>query len=274
MLFYAVFAFAPLLYTGWLSFFRWDGLTVGTWIGLDNYSRVLSDPAIRTSFVHSLVLIIFFAVLPCVLGLVLASVVAHGRVRGVGFFRAVLFLPQTVASVVIAIAWVWMYAPQGPVNEGLRAIGLGGLARSWLGSFRFALPSLGLIGTWVTFGLCMVLFLAGIQKIPYTLYEAARVDGAGHVREFFAVTLPGLRYELQVVLVLSVIGTLGTFDEIYVMTSGGPGTATSVPAYLIWRRMFQTSQVGSAAALGLTLMLIIFAVTYGLNRLMERGAET
>jgi raffinose/stachyose/melibiose transport system permease protein len=119
----------------------------------------------------------------------------------------------------------------------------------------------------------LILFLAGIMKIPASLYEAARVDGANAFREFFAVTLPGLRYELQVVLVLSVIGTLGTFDEIYVMTAGGPGTQTSVPAYLIWRRMFQTSQVGSAAALGLTLMLIIFAVTYGLNKLMERGTN-
>jgi ABC-type multidrug transport system fused ATPase/permease subunit len=96
------------------------------------------------------------------------------------------------------------------------------------------------------------------------------VDGANAIHEFFAVTLPGLRYELQVVLVLSLIDTLGTFDEIYVMTSGGPGTATSVPAYLVWRRMFQTAQVGSAAALGITLMLIIFAVTWVANRLMDR----
>ena len=103
-----------------------------------------------------------------------------------------------------------------------------------------------------------------------SLYEAARVDGANAIHEFFAVTLPGLRYELQVVLVLSLIDTLGTFDEIYVMTSGGPGTATSVPAYLVWRRMFQTSQVGSAAALGITLMLIIFAVAWVANKLMDR----
>jgi raffinose/stachyose/melibiose transport system permease protein len=88
------------------------------------------------------------------------------------------------------------------------------------------------------------------------------------------VTVPGLRYELQVVLVLTVIGTLGTFDEIYVLTSGGPGTATTVPAYLVWKRMFVTGQVGSAAALGIILMLFVFAVTYGINRLMERGVET
>jgi len=103
------------------------------------------------------------------------------------------------------------------------------------------------------------------------LYEAARVDGANAWREFWAVTFPGLRYELQVVVVLSVIDTLDTFDEVYIMTSGGPGTATTVPAFAVWRRLFETGQVGSAAALGIVLMLIIFAVTYGLNRLMERG---
>ncbi len=124
---------------------------------------------------------------------------------------------------------------------------------------------------WGTFGFCLILFLAGVMKIPTSLYEAARVDGANAFREFFAVTLPGLRYELQVVLVLTVIGTLGTFDEIYVLTSGGPGTATTVPAYLVWKRMFVTGQVGSAAALGIVLMLFVFAVTYAINKLMERG---
>jgi raffinose/stachyose/melibiose transport system permease protein len=136
-----------------------------------------------------------------------------------------------------------------------------------------ALPAVGVFGLWGQFGFCLILFLAGVMKIPASLYEAARVDGANAFREFFAVTLPGLRYELQVVLVLTVIGTLGTFDEVYVLTNGGPGTATTVPAYLIWGRMFRTGEVGSAAALGIVLMLIIFAVVYGINRAMERGVE-
>ena len=119
----------------------------------------------------------------------------------------------------VAIAWVWIYAPDGPLNEALRAIGLGSLARGWLGDFNFALPALGLVGTWVMFGLCLVLFLAGIQKIPISLYEAARVDGAGRVREFFAVTLPGLRGELAVALTLTTIIALRTFDLIYVSTA-------------------------------------------------------
>jgi raffinose/stachyose/melibiose transport system permease protein len=270
MVLYGLFAFGPLLYTAWLSFFDWDGITLGTWVGLDNYDQVLSDPAIRQSFVHSLIQILFFAVLPCFLGLILASLIAHTRARGIGFFRAVLFLPQTIASVVVAIAFVWVYGPQGPLNEALRAIGLGSVARSWLGDFRFALPALGLVGTWVMFGLCMVLFLAGIQKIPSTLYEAARVDGAGAVREFFAVTLPGLRGELAVALTITTIMALRSFDLIYVATNGGPGSSTTVPGVLVYRNAFGTGRVGLAAAVAVVLTLIIFAVAFLITKLVDR----
>ena len=269
-LFYLLFAFAPLLYTAWLSFFRWDGLTVGTWVGIDNYKTVLSDAAIRASFVHAFELIFFYAILPVVIALMLASLIAHSRVRGVTFYRSVLFMPQTIATVVVALAWVWIYAPNGPLNEALRTVGLGSLARGWLGDFRFALPALGLVGTWVTFGLCLVLFLAGIQKIPTTLYEAARVDGAGRVREFFAVTLPGLRGEVAVALTLTTIFALRTFDLIYVSTSGGPGTATTVPSYLVYQNAFSTGRVGLGACMAVVLTLLIFIVAFGITRLVDR----
>jgi raffinose/stachyose/melibiose transport system permease protein len=267
LLFYLIFAFGPLLYTTWLSFFRWDGITVGTWVGLDNYDRVLSDPAIRSSFVHSLVLIVFYSIVPCALGMFLASVMAHSRIRGVGFFRAVLFLPQTIATVVVAIAWVWIYGQAGPLNEGLRAIGLGGLTRSWLGDFNLALPAVGLVGTWVMFGLCMVLFVAGIQKIPLTLYEAARVDGAGFLREFFAVTVPGLRNEIVVAATLTTITALRNFDIIYNTTSGGPGGETAVPSWLMFHNAFDLSRVGFAASIAVALTIIITAVALLIGRL-------
>jgi raffinose/stachyose/melibiose transport system permease protein len=268
--FYALFAFAPLVYTAWLSFFRWDGLTAGTWAGLANYRTVLSDPDIRASFGHAFILIAFYAVLPVCLGLLLASVIAHARIRGVGFFRTVLFVPQTIATVVVAVSWVWIYAPQGPLNEGLRAIGLGAVARSWLGDFRLALPALGLVGAWVEFGLCIVLFLAGIQKIPISLYEAARVDGAGRLREFFAVTLPALRGELAVALTLTMIYALRSFDLIYVATAGGPGTSTTVPSYLVYQNAFANGRVGLAAAVAVVLTILIFAIAFLVTRVLDR----
>jgi raffinose/stachyose/melibiose transport system permease protein len=268
--FYVLFALGPLLYTTWLSFFDWDGLTVGTWTGLDNYRKVFDDPDIRASFAHSFELIFFYAILPVALGLVLASVIAHGQVRGLTFFRAVLFMPQTIATVVVAIAWVWIYAPDGPLNEALRTVGLGSLARGWLGDFTWALPALGMVGAWVTFGLCLVLFLAGIQKIPLTLYEAARVDGAGRVREFLAVTLPGLRGELAVALTLTTITALRTFDLIYVATSGGPGTSTTVPSVLVYQNAFANGRVGLGAAVAVVLTVMIFAVAFVITRVVDR----
>jgi raffinose/stachyose/melibiose transport system permease protein len=268
--FYVVFAFGPLVYTAWLSFFDWNGLTVGEWAGLDNYRKVLSDEDIRASFVHSFELIFFYAVIPVVLGLLLTAIIAHGRVRGVTFFRAVLFLPQTVATVVIAIAWVWIYAPDGPLNAALEAIGLGGITRGWLGDFTFALPALGLVGSWVMFGLCLVLFLAGVQKIPQELYEAARVDGAGRVREFFAVTLPGLRGELAVALTLATITALRTFDLIYVSTAGGPGTATTVPSVLVYQNAFVNGRVGLASSVAVVLTVLIFAVAFAITKVVDR----
>jgi raffinose/stachyose/melibiose transport system permease protein len=272
---YAAFNLVPLVQGINVSLYDWDGITPGTWVGLGNYTEFFTDPAIRTGYVHVLILMVFYAFMPIVIGLFLASVLSRIRIRGLTFFRLLLFLPLVITDVVTAVAWNWIYDTTGPLNTVLKLVGLGHFIPSagWLGDFNTALPAVGVFGMWGQFGFCLILFLAGVMKIPASLYEAARVDGANAFHEFFAVTLPGLRYELQVVLVLTVIGTLGTFDEIYVMTAGGPGTATSVPAYLVWRRMFQTGEVGSAAALGIVLMLIVFAVTYGINRLMERGAE-
>jgi raffinose/stachyose/melibiose transport system permease protein len=273
-LLYAAFNLVPLLQGANDSLYNWDGITPGTWVGLGNYSDFFTDPAIRAGYVHVIVLMFFYSFMPIVIGLFLATLLSRIRIRGLTFYRMLLFLPLVITDVVTALAWTWIYDQNGPLNTVLKDIGLGHLipAAGWLGDFNTALPAVGVFGMWGQFGFCLILFVAGVMKIPASLYEAAWVDGAGAVREFFAVTLPGLRYELQVVLVLSVIGTLGTFDEIYVMTSGGPGTATSVPAYTVWQRLFQTGQVGSAAALGIVLMLIVFAVTFGLNRLMERGA--
>jgi raffinose/stachyose/melibiose transport system permease protein len=274
-LLYAAFNLVPLVQGINVSFYDWDGITPGTWVGLGNYTEFFTDPDIRTGYVHVLILMFFYAFMPIIIGLFLAAVLSRIRIRGLTFFRLLLFLPLVITDVVTAVAWTWVYDVDGPLSSVLKALGLGHFVPSagWLGDFNTALPAVGVFGLWGQFGFCLILFLAGVMKIPASLYEAARVDGANAFHEFFAVTLPGLRYELQVVLILTVIGTLGTFDEVYVMTGGGPGTATSVPAYLVWRRLFQTGEVGSAAALGIVLMLIVFAVTYGINRLMERGVE-
>lgn len=273
---YAGFLLWPLLHGAWISLFHWDGLSVGTWAGLANYREAITDPVLRGAFGHALILVFFYAVLPCCIAFVLVGAMSRTKIRGLTFFRTVLFLPQVVAMVAVAVAWRWVYSTDGPVNTvlgWLHALGLPDWRHGWLGDFTFALPAIGVVGTWVGIGLAMVLFLAGVQKIPRELYEAARIDGAGAVREFLAVTLPGLRRELAVALTLTTIMAVRNFDLIYMATSGGPGDATKVPAYEVYNRTFNTGEVGLGCAIGVTLAVLAFAVTAGVRRLVEgKGA--
>lgn len=270
---YAAFALYPLVKAVYLSLFEWDGLTVGTWAGLSNYQEVLTDERLRASFGHALVLMFFFAVIPLVVGLVLASILHRANVRGLGFFRTVVFLPQVVAMVVIAVAWRRIYAPDGTINSVLTSVGLESWTRGWLGEYAFALPAVGLIGTWFESGLVTVLLLAGMGRIPRDLYEAARLDGAGAIREFFAVTLPSVRGEIAVALTLTVIAALKTFDLIYMTTSGGPGHTTTVPSYEVYRQAFELGQVGLACTIGVCLTVIIFAISFVITKVGDKVAD-
>ena len=171
----------------------------------------------------------------------------------------------------MAQAWTWIYADDGPLNAFLRLIGLSSWVRPWLGDFTWALPSLGFIGTWVTFGLCMVLFVSGVQKIPATLYEAARVDGAGPAREFFVVTLPGLRGEVLVAFVLTTINALRSFDIVYNTTAGGPGGTTLVPSMYMYQNAFLYNRVGYAAAVATILAGVIFVLAGIVLRVGDRS---
>jgi raffinose/stachyose/melibiose transport system permease protein len=267
---YAAFMLYPLGRAVHLSLFDWDGLRLATFVGIGNYVDVVTDERLRAAFGHALVLIVFFALLPTTIGLVLAAVLNRAKVRGLGFFRTVVFLPVVIAMVVVGVAWRRIYAPDGSLNDVLSAVGLGGLTRAWLGDTLLALPAVGVVGTWVFTGLATVLLLAGMSRIPGELYEASRLDGAGAVREFFAITLPAVRGELAVALTLTVIAALKTFDLVYVTTGGGPGNRTSVPSFEVYNRAFRLGEVGSAAAVGVTLTVIIFLVNLAVARVGER----
>jgi len=269
---YAAFLLYPIGRAVQLSLFEWDGLTVGTFVGFQNYLDVFADEKLREAFGHALVLIFFFAILPLGVGLVLAAVLNRGKVRGLPFFRTVIFLPQVIAMVVVAVAWRQIYAPDGSLNQALRSIGLGALARPWLGDYQFSLIAVGFIGTWVCMGLVTILLLAGMTRVPVEQYEAARLDGAGAVREFFAITLPAIRGEITVALTLTIIAALKTFDLVYVTTNGGPGTSTSVPSYEVYRRAFQMGEVGLAAAVGITLTVLIFGINLVVNKVGDRAS--
>ncbi|WGD37516.1 sugar ABC transporter permease [Lysinibacter sp. HNR] len=270
--FYGIFLLRPLAESVWISFFDWDGITEAVWVGGENYAAVISDPLIWEALLHSFVFIIFYALLPSVLALSFVAIISRIRVYGLTFFRAVLFIPYILSTVVVAVAWRWIYDINGPLNGLLDAIGLGFLTRAWIGDFTTALPSVGLIGTWIMFGLGFVLFMAGAQKIPFDFYEAARLDGAGAIREFFNVTLPGLRGEISVALVLMITAALRNFDIVWNTTSGGPGTSTTVPSYYVYQGAFMTRDVGGASALAVLLTIIILAaVGLTMYLLQEKG---
>ncbi|MEA5119510.1 MAG: sugar ABC transporter permease, partial [Propionicimonas sp.] len=272
LLLYGGFLLFPLARSVQYSLYEWDGLSATSrFVGLENYLMVFADARLREAFGHALVLIFFYAVLPLVIGLLLASILTRARVRGLGFFRVVIFLPQVIAMVVIAVTWRQLYAPDGPINGLLRAVGLGALARPWLGDYTWTLPAVGFIGTWVSTGLVTVLLMAGIARIPTEQFEAARLDGAGAVREFFAITLPSVRGEITVALTLTIVAALKTFDLVYVTTKGGPGTSTTVPSYEVYRNAFELGRVGVATAIGIVLTVIVFAINAVVNRIGERS---
>jgi len=267
---YGLFMLFPLGRAAQYSFFEWDGLGASEFVGFDNYVALVQDEQLREAFGHALVLIFFYAVLPLCVGLVLAAILTRAQVRGLGFFRTVIFLPQVIAMVVVAVTWRQIYAPDGPINGFLRMIGLESWTRPWLGDYTFTLPAVGLIGSWVSLGLVTVLLMAGMSRVPRELYEAARIDGAGAFREFFAITLPSVRGEITVALTLTIVAALKTFDLIYVTTSGGPGTSTTVPSYEVYRRAFQLGEVGAATAVGIALTLIVFAINFVVNQIGDK----
>lgn len=269
-LFYIVFVLRPLALTVQYSFYDWNGVGAATWVGTDNYTRLLHDEEMFGSILNALELIIYFSFVPVTLGLFAAATIrkfAASRLAVVS--RTVLFLPQVIPLVAAGIMWTWLMASDGVVNALLRAIGLGSLTRAWLGDFDTALPAVGVIGAWVALGLCMLLLLAGMTKIDPALYEAARIDGAGAVREFFAITLPSLKQEIGVCVTVTVIAALASFDIIYVSTQGGPGNSTLVPGLEIYYLAFFSREIGQASALAVAFMVLVLAIVLPIQRLTK-----
>ncbi|MEV6695144.1 sugar ABC transporter permease [Micromonospora sp. NPDC051196] len=273
LLMYGFFVLRPLTLTVQYSLYRWNGIGPARWVGFDNYLTVFTDRDLLKIITNAFVLIIFFSFIPVALGLLVASLVRRITTGPGGtLVRTVLFLPQVIPLVAAGIAWSWVLSSNGLVNQLLRAVGLDRVTRPWLGEFSTALPAVGVIGTWIMLGLCTILLVTGMSKIDPSLYEAARMDGAGPIREFFAVTLPSLRQEIGVCLTVTVIAALASFDIVYISTSGGPGIQTTVPGLEIYRLAFSQRQVGLASALGVVLMLLVLVCVLPIQRL-TRGEK-
>lgn len=265
---YAVFVLIPLVLSVYYSFFKWNGITPMTWVGLKNYRTVFEVPDLLATIFNALKLVLFFSIIPVGLGLIVASVIQR---VGSGHFgavtRTVLFLPQIIPLVAAGIIWGWLLALPGLINEVLTAVGLENVTRAWLGDFTWALPSVGMIGVWVLLGFCTVLLSTGITKIDPSLYESARIDGASWWDEFRSITVPLLRYEIGVCLTVTIINALAAFDIVYVTTAGGPGNSTAVPGVKIYILAFTEQRIGLASALAVLLMILVLVVVLPLQRL-------
>ena len=264
---YLVFEFYPIVTAIQYSFYDWDGLGAATPAGLKNYVRVFTEPQLVSSIIHSFILIIFFTFLPLIMALVVASIVREMKSRFFGgAARTLMFLPQIIPGAAAAIAWVWMYSPDGAVNQFLSAIGLGSVTRAWLGDFTWALPAVGIIGTWLAMGLCTLLLLSGIGKIDGALYEAAVLDGANRFQQFLAVTLPGVRREIGVCVTITIISALASFDVVFMSTQGGPGYSTMVPGVQVYQLAFTENRIGQSSALAIVLSLLVLVVILPIQR--------
>ncbi|WP_308164525.1 sugar ABC transporter permease [Agromyces sp. ISL-38] len=258
----------PLGWNVYLSFTEWRGIRPPVFIGLENWVELFGDQTFWASFRNSVAMIVAMVVLPTVVGLVLAALLFDliGRRfsgRLASFLRATYYLPQILPVVIAGIVIGWVLRPgDGALNQMLDAVGLGFLAQNWLGNPDTALLSIMVVLVWVQLGYPIVVFMAALQRVDPELYEAAELDGANWFQRFGAITLSIIRPEIFVVTLTCTIAALKVFGPIYVLTRGGPGDSTIVPAYYAYSEFFQAQQVGYGATIATALTIVIGVVAF------------
>lgn len=270
-LIYGAFVFVPILAAVGLSLTDWNGISAPVFVGLDNFAKLFSDELFFKALGNNAQFLLYYCVLPLIIGLMLAAIISTVGTRQRLALRTLFFLPYVMPTAVLGIIFQWLYNPAfGPFNQILKAVGLGKLALPWLGDFHFVLPAVGAVATWYFFGFCMVIFLTGIQRIDPSLHDAAKVDGARPWQSFASITAPLLLPEIRVVLLLTVIASIKSFDLIFTMTRGGPSNATLVPNIYMYQLGFQLNRFGYAAAVALIGAVLVFAVNFVIHQTMKR----
>ena len=271
LLFYVTFRLYPYVQTFWFGLNDWNGVSPPTFIGLGNYAEALQDPYFWRAGYQTLAFMAIDITVPLTVALTLAILVSEVT-RGRTFFRIALFTPYVLSAAVVSVMWKQIYAPNiGIVNSALRAVGLGQLAHPWLGDSQYALPAVALANSWHTYGFAFVVFLAAIQSIDPSLYEAARLDGANWLQLVRHVTIPGLRNAITLLVSLAVAGALAAFTFMYIMTGGGPNFATEVLSTYVYDKGFLESRYGYASALSVAMALIALTISASFIWLRERG---
>jgi multiple sugar transport system permease protein len=257
----AIFALFPVVFSLGVSLFRWSlASPTITFVGLRNFESLLASDTfwqvLRNSLVFSVGTVALIVALAFSLALLLDV-----KLRGIAFFRALFFVPHLVPMALIATLWLFLYEPQrGPINAALALLGISGPA--WLQSTAWALPAMIIVKVWKAVGYYTVLFLAGLQGIPQELYEAAKVDGAGFWRRTLHITLPLISPMTLFVVIVAVIGSFQDFDQIVVMTRGGPVDSTNVLVYYLYEQAFRNYQVGLGSAIAVFMLVLLVVFTF------------
>jgi raffinose/stachyose/melibiose transport system permease protein len=263
----------PSVATIYYSFTDWSGLGPAEFVGLQNYSDILTDGDFYSAMWHNVVWTILFLTVPIAMGLLGAFLLSQ-ITRFQMFFRVAYFVPYVVASVVNAALWQNILDPDRGIGSTLATVGipfLDGVA--FFGSERLALPSVAGVNIWAWWGFVVLLFLTALQSVDAQLYEAAKIDGAGRWQQFLNVTLPGIRPTLVFVVLLTIINSLLVFDYVYIITRGGPAGASEVVGTLMYKEAFERFEAGYASAMGLGLSFVSGLVVLVFIILRRRGWE-
>jgi len=277
MLLFVVFTLGPVLAALILSFTQFDAINPPKWVGLANYQSVLfSNEAATKLFWKSLGNTLYYTVaqvgLELICGLSLAMLVNAKLLKAKSVWRVIFYVPVVTSVVVSSLIWMWLYNPQsGLFNMLLQSVGLPRL--SWLSDPQLAMPSIILMAVWQGAGWSMVIYLAGLQGIPESLYEAARIDGASSRQQFLYLTLPLLMPVTLFVVIIGCIAGLQVFSAVYVMTQGGPLNATITVTYQMWQNAFRFFRLGYASAMSFLLFLVILAISVLNNRVFGGRVE-
>jgi multiple sugar transport system permease protein len=258
----------PVLAAIGISFTKWDVLTQPVFNGLGNYSQLVSDPTFKKSILNTVYYVLGTVPVATVLSLLLALLL-NQKLRGVTFYRTAYFLPVVSSTVAVALVWSWIYSKDfGLLNYVLRSVGMQPVA--WLNSTRYAMLALIIMGIWGLLGEGMIIFLAGLQGISQTYYEAAEVDGANSWGKFLHITLPLITPSMFFYFIITMINAFQAFEQIYVMTRGGPSNATTTMVYYIYNNAFRNFRMGYASAQAIALFLIVMVLTLTYWRSQEK----
>jgi multiple sugar transport system permease protein len=265
------FVLGPMLGSLWISFHDWNLLKPMRWTGLANYRGVLSDPATWKAFRNTLFYVLGYLPLVYVGGLLIALGL-NRAMRGRSLLRGIYFLPVVTSWVVVALVWKWILNPDsGALNTALGWFGIDG--PGWWTDPDWAMPSVILASAWKDLGFVMVILLAGLQAIPESVYEAATIDGAGSWQRFRHVTFPLLAPSTLFVVMISVINGFQVFDQVFVMTGGGPAGATTTVVSAIYDDSFRYGRTGYASALSWVLFVVILLVSLAQSRLQRKVVD-